>query len=152
MGDFSFQTLTVWHWLIAAVLLMILEVFAPGAFFLWLGVAAGVVGLLMFVLPLPWWLQWLLFSVVSVASIVGWRWYKSRHPDDDPYPTLNKRGLAIVGRQFTLIEPIVNERGKVNVDDSLWKVKGPNLPAGTTVVVREVEGTLLIVEPLDASA
>ncbi len=148
--DTVLQSLTVWHWLIAAVVLMILEVFAPGAFFLWMGVAAGTVGLLMFAIPLPWWLQWLLFSVLSIASIVGWRWYKQNNPDEEPYPTLNRRGEAMVGRQFTLSEPIVNERGKVNVDDSIWKVKGPNLPAGTTVVVREVDGTLLVVEALNA--
>ena len=28
--------LDYWHWLILAIVLMILEVFAPGAFFLWL--------------------------------------------------------------------------------------------------------------------
>ena len=142
------QNLTPMHWLIGAMVLMILEVFAPGSFFLWSGVAAGVVGLLLFAIPLPWWLQWLLFSVLSIATIVGWRWYKKNHPDDEPYPNLNQRGQAMVGRQFTLAEPIVNERGKVNVDDSIWKVKGPNLPAGTTVVVREVDGTLLVVEAL----
>lgn len=144
------ENLTASQWLIGAVVLMILEVFAPGAFFLWLGVAAGVVGLLMYAVPLPWWLQWLLFSALSIASIVGWRWYKKNNPDDEPYPTLNQRGQAMVGRQLTLVEPIVNERGKVNVDDSLWKVKGPNLPSGTTVVVRAVEGTLLVVEALDS--
>ncbi|MEM6640507.1 MAG: NfeD family protein [Pseudomonadota bacterium] len=142
------QELTVWHWLIGTMVLMILEVFAPGAFFLWLGVAAGAVGLLMIAVPLPWWLQWLLFSVLSLFSIVGWRWYKKNNPDEETHPTLNRRGLALVGRQITLAEPIVNQRGRVRVDDSLWKVKGPDLAAGTTVRVSEVEGTLLVVEPI----
>ncbi|MFK8015981.1 MAG: NfeD family protein [Gammaproteobacteria bacterium] len=142
--------MTYWHWLIAAVVLIILEVFAPGAFFLWMSVAAGVVGLLLAVVPMPWYLQWLLFCVLSVASIFGWRAYKRANPDQDPYPNLNQRGQSLVGRRFTLSEPIVNERGKVNVDDSLWKVRGPDTPVGGVVVVLQVEGTELVVEPYQA--
>jgi len=37
------EQLTYWHWFILAALLIILEVFAPGAFMLWIGIAAGVV-------------------------------------------------------------------------------------------------------------
>ncbi len=29
-----------WHWWIAAILFLVLETFAPGAIFLWMGVAA----------------------------------------------------------------------------------------------------------------
>lgn len=144
-----FQTMTFVHWLIAAIVLFILEVFAPGAFFIWLGVAAGFVGLLHAAIPLSWQLQWVLFCVLSVGTIVGWRAYKRRYPDVEAYPNLNRRGRSLVGRRFTLVEPIVDERGKVNVDDSIWKVRGPDLPAGTAVVVREVEGTLLVVEAAD---
>ena len=143
--------LTSWHWMIAAVVLIILEVFAPGAFFLWMSVAAAVVGALMVVLPIPWYLQWLLFCVLSVSSIFAWRAYKKAHPDVDTYPNLNKRGQSLVGRRFTLSEPIVNERGKVSVDDSLWKVRGPDTPAGGVVVVLRVEGTELVVEPYQAT-
>ncbi|MFK7885870.1 MAG: NfeD family protein [Gammaproteobacteria bacterium] len=134
------------HWIIAGVVLFIFEVFAPGAFFLWLGVAAAVVGALLALVPVPWEMQWLLFCVLSVGSIFGWRAYKRRNPDVEAYPNLNQRGRSLVGRRFTLADPISDERGKVNVDDSIWKVRGPDLPAGTVVVVREVEGTLLVVE------
>lgn len=144
-----FQTMTPVHWLIAGVVLFILEVFAPGAFFIWLGVAAAVVGAVLAVLPISWQVQWLLFCVLSIGTIVGWRAYKNRYPDEDPYPNLNQRGQSLIGRRFTLSEAIVDERGKVNVDDSIWKVRGPDLPAGTAVVVREVEGTLLVVEAVD---
>jgi hypothetical protein len=49
------EHINYWHWFIAAVVLIVLEVFAPGAFFLWLGVAAGTVGLVLVVLPSTGW-------------------------------------------------------------------------------------------------
>lgn len=45
------EQLEFWHWWIGAVLLAIIEIFAPGAFFIWLGAAAAVVGFVMLALP-----------------------------------------------------------------------------------------------------
>jgi membrane protein implicated in regulation of membrane protease activity len=141
-----FENLTVWHWLIAATVLLILEAFAPGAIFLWLGVAAAVVGILMALIPMSWQVQLVLFAILSIASSVGWRYYrKGRLPETDQ-PTLNRRGHQYVGRVFTLHQPIVNGTGKVKVDDSTWKVVGKDLEAGAQVKVVDVDGVLLMVE------
>ena len=86
-----FENMTVWHWLIGAGILLILEVAAPGAVFLWMGVAAAAVGLLLAVLPLAWQVQWILFAVLSIGSVFGWRAYKRARPDIEEYPTLNQR-------------------------------------------------------------
>ena len=138
---------TVWHWLIAAVVLMILEVLAPGAFFLWLGVAAAVVGVLLALIPvIPWQVQVLLFSVLSVASVIGWRAWRQKHPQESEAPTLNRRGMQYVGRIFTLSEAIVNGVGKVKVDDTTWRVAGPDLEQGANIRVVDVEGTVFTVE------
>ena len=40
MSEFL-EGLEFWHWLVLGVVLAIIEVFAPGAFFLWLGISAG---------------------------------------------------------------------------------------------------------------
>jgi membrane protein implicated in regulation of membrane protease activity len=139
-----------WHWWIAAVVLMIVEVFLPGAFFLWLGIAAGVVGLVLLVFPATAWeIQFLVWSVLSVGAVVGWRLYLRRHPIKTDRPTLNRRGEQYIGRHFTLEEPIVNGLGKIRVDDSTWKIEGPEeLPAGRKIQVTDVEGTVLKVEPI----
>jgi membrane protein implicated in regulation of membrane protease activity len=142
--------LTVWHWLIAAVVLMIMEVLAPGAFFLWLGVAAAVVGLLLAVIPvMTWQVQVLLFSVLSVASVIGWRAWRQKHPVETESPTLNRRGMQYVGRVFTLSEAIVNGVGKVYVDDTTWRVSGPDLEVGANIKVIDVDGTVFRVEAVD---
>lgn len=141
------EQLTYWHWLILAALLIILEVFAPGAFLLWIGVAAGVVGAALYVTPdMAWEYQLLLFSVAAVGSILLWRSYGSRHPVRSDEPTLNRRGAQYIGRVFTLDTPIVNGIGKIRVDDSTWKIEGNDCPAGARVKVVGIDNTVLKVE------
>ncbi|HHH43040.1 MAG TPA: NfeD family protein [Gammaproteobacteria bacterium] len=138
------ETLGHWHWWILAAALIILEVFAPGAFFLWLGIAAVAVGGVVYLYPaMEWEYQLLLFSVLSVISIVIWRRYFRTSPADTDQPNLNRRGEQYVGRVFTLKEPVVDGIGKIRVDDSTWKVRGEDCPAGTQVEVTGVDGTIL---------
>ena len=44
--------------------------------------------------------------------------------------------------------PIVDGRGRLKVDDTVWLVEGPDLPAGTRVEVTGVDNTLLRVTQL----
>jgi membrane protein implicated in regulation of membrane protease activity len=141
------QHLTYWHWFILAAILVILEVFAPGAFMLWIGIAAGVVGAVLYLVPaLTWEFQFILFSVASVGSIVAWRAFRQAHPVVTDEPTLNRRGAQYIGRVFTLDAPIVNGIGKIRVDDSTWKIEGADCPAGTKVRVAGIDNTVLKVE------
>ncbi len=141
------ENLAYWDWFIAAVALVILEVFAPGAVFLWLGIAAGVVGGIVFFAPdLDWKLQFALFAVLSVVSIVASRRYLKRRPIETDHPQLNKRGERYVGREFVLEEALAGGRGRMKVDDTTWRVAGPDLPAGAKVRVTEVQGATLHIE------
>ena len=140
--------LTWWSWWIAALALAILEVFAPGAVFLWLGVAAGLVGLILFAVPeLDWHWQLVLFAVLSVASVVVGRPLVRRRLQTSDHPTLNRRAEAHIGRTFTLDEPIAGGRGRIKVEDTTWKVEGPDLPVGARVRVAGADGATLRVEP-----
>jgi hypothetical protein len=142
-----FGQLDFWHWWILGVGLGIIEIVAPGAFFLWLGVSAAATGFVLLIFPaLEWEGQFLIFAVLSVASIVGWRVYLKRHPTATEQPMLNRRGEQYVGRTFTLGEPVVNGIGKIRVDDSTWKVEGGDMPAGTQIRVTGVEGTVFRIE------
>jgi len=139
--------LNSWHWGIIAVILIILEVFAPGAFMIWLGVAAAVVSLVMLVFPdITWQTQFIIFAVLSVASIYAWRLYARKNPPTSDQPTLNMRGEQYVNRTFTLEEPVVNGQGKIKVDDSTWKIEGADCESGTKVRVTGVDGVVLKVE------
>ncbi len=70
-----------WHWWVAALALIIVEALAPGAIFLWLGVSAAVVGAILLAAPeLAWEYQVLIFAVLSVGAVIGWRAYHKSHP------------------------------------------------------------------------
>lgn len=139
--------LEFWHWMILGLGLAVIEVLVPGTFFLWLGIAAGLTGLALLALPgLGWEYQLIVFGVLSVASVAGWRFYLTRRPIQTDDATLNRRGEQYVGRVFTLVEPIADGRGTVRVGDSNWRADGPDLPAGARVRVTGVAGTVLKVE------
>ena len=143
MGEFLSRA-EFWHWWVLALILLALEVAAPGTFFLWLAIAAGVVGVIVLILPdLYWQVQVLLFAVLGVAAVGAWRLYAKRLPQSSDDPTLNRRGEQYVGQVFHLTEAIVDGRGRMKVADTIWRVAGPDLPAGAKVRVVGVEGTVL---------
>ena len=136
-----------WHWWVIGIVLIILELFAPGAFFLWMGIAAGIVGVILLISPdMGWQYQFIIFAIVSVVSIVVWRSYLRKHPTETDKPTLNMRGEQYVGREFTLVEPVVNGVGKIKVDDTMWKIEGKDCETGTKVKVSRTDGAVLKVE------
>lgn len=143
------DSIDFWHWLILGVVLVVLEVFAPGAFFLWMGVAAFIVGLILWALPdMGWETQLLLFAIISVVSIALWRIRLRKHPTESEEPSLNARTQEYVGRVFTLTEAIENGYGKIHVDDAYWTVAGPDSATGTKVKVISAAGLILNVEPV----
>src|SRR5215472_2053851 len=129
-----FTTLGTWNWLIFGFILMALELSAPGVFLFWLGLAALLVGLVSFALHPSWQTQLLMFAVFALAAVPLWRRLaKSDRRTGNPF--LNRRAAALVGRVFTLEKPIVNGFGTVKVDDTIWRVAGPDAPAGSRVRV-----------------
>lgn len=136
-----------WYWLIFGAVLFTLEMFIPGAVFLWFGFGAAITGLVFWLSPdlgLAW--QLLIFSTTSLLSLYAWR--KSRFFRNPPStePELNNRLLSQIGKHYVLNEPIVRGSGSVRIGDSAWRVRGADLPAGTRVEVVGVEGIILLVE------
>ncbi|HEY9032146.1 MAG TPA: NfeD family protein [Kangiella sp.] len=151
-----FLQIEYWHWLVFGLVLLILEIFAPGAILLWFGVGALVVGVLQLLMPgvMPPEVQWLVFSLISVASLVLWKRYAKKHKldQDDDSGSLNQRSKSLIGREFNLSNAIVNGVGKVRVGDSYWRVEGPDLPEGNKVKVVGFEGATLKVEAVNPEA
>jgi membrane protein implicated in regulation of membrane protease activity len=141
-----FSTLGTWNWLIFGFILMALELIAPGVFLFWLGLAALLVGLVSFVLHPSWQSQLLMFAAFAVAAVPLWRRLsRSNREASQSNPYLNRRAAALVGRVFTLEKPIIDGSGTVRVDDTIWRVAGPDAPAGSRVKVVQADGANLTV-------
>lgn len=136
-----------WHWWILGVALGVAELFVPGIFFIWVGAAAAATGVVVLVIPgLDWKIQVLVAAALSVLSALAGRRVYGRDGRRTDHPALNRRGEQYVGQVFTLAEPIVNGAGRLHVADTMWKVSGPDCPAGTRVTVVGAEGVVLRVE------
>jgi len=139
-------SLGYWNWFIAAVVLFLIEIVAPGSFMMWLGLAALLVGLISLAVDWSWQAQLIAFAVFAVAAIPAWRHFarKVEPPVDRPF--LNRRAEGYVGRVFTLDKPIIDGIGTIRIDDTVWRVSGPDCPAGSRVKIARAEGADLKVE------
>jgi membrane protein implicated in regulation of membrane protease activity len=144
MFDISF-----WTWLSLAAVLIILEITTPIYYFLWVGMTAAVVGIITWIFPelsLAW--QLLLFSVLSICSVVIGRAYIKSGMEEVEASQLNRRAEQYLDRVFTLDHAIVNGEAKQRLDGLTWKIMGPDCKAGATVrVVAIHQKAALIVEP-----
>jgi membrane protein implicated in regulation of membrane protease activity len=133
-----------WVWVLAALALLAVEVLTPGGFFvLFFGLGALVVGLLVAVgFGGPAWAQWLMFSVLSVASLVLFRgrlveYFKAG------------QGLSVgveplVGAAAVLLDDLApGAIGKAELRGTVWTVRSHDalaLARGRRVRVETVEG------------
>ena len=144
-----------WGWLIIGLFLMGAELLGVDAAFylIFVGSAAIAVGLLgMFGLTLPVWGQWLLFSVLALASMVLFR--------EKVYKRI--RGGA-PGYGNTLIGEIVTVSGdlqpggesRVSLRGSMWtaiNTGDQSIPAGAKAKVAAAEGMTLMIQLLPGSS
>ncbi|GBE09118.1 inner membrane protein YbbJ [bacterium BMS3Bbin11] len=146
--DFSMlEDIVYWNWLVLAVVLVTVEILVAGTFFLWMAISALAVGLVLLVLPsITWQTQLTLFAIFSIVSIILSRIWLAKHHRDELPSTLNRRGSQYIGRHFTLTDPIVDGVGRLNIDDTVWRVSGPDLDSGAQVIVEGMEGTILRVK------
>lgn len=143
---FGIEAITFWHWWILAAVLLIIEVVSPAAFFIWIGLAAGLVGLALWVFELSWQMQLLLFAVLSVACVVlGRAWFK-RNPIETDKPNLNRKGQSLIGKVFEVEQAIEHGTGRIRVGDSTWKASGPDTAVGEKVRVVGIDSAVLAVE------
>lgn len=138
-----------WGWIIAGLVLLGLELVIPGGGFLvWLGIAGIITGLLVFIQPMDWPWQWLVFAVLGLASVFAWlRWSRSRKAADDQ-PFLNRRADRYVGHEAVLDQPIIAGFGRLALGDTVWRISGPDLPVGQRIRVVGNDGPVLRVEPV----
>ena len=132
-----------WWWLLAAALLGILEIFAPGIFLIWIAVAAGITGIIAALLPIALPFELAIFGLLAMAAVYSGRRYYERNPVASDDPMLNDRTARLIGQSVTVVTAIEDGEGRVKVGDSVWTARGPDAPAGTRMTVAGADGTCL---------
>lgn len=136
-----------WLWLSLGGLLLIAEMLGTGGYLLWSGVAAAIVGTLVWLFPgIAWEWQGVLFAIlVIVVAYLWWYWLRARASANDG-AQLNQRNRQLIGTRATLTEPLHNGVGRINIGDGSWRARATqDLPAGAEVEVIAVEGTTLVI-------
>ena len=138
-----------WSWWVLGLVLLALELVLPGFVLIWFGLAAIVVGVV--ALVVDWSVQTLalIWAAASIAFLLAGRRFFLKDAGRSPEPLLNDRAGRLVGRVYTLSEPLGENGGTLRIDDGVWRITGPLLPAGAKVVVQGVEGTVLVVRPAE---
>ena len=138
----------LWTWFIIGLVLLLAELLISGVFVMWLGISAIAVGLIDLLAPMSWQMEITLFAILSVVFLAAgrpfvMRWLKT-HSEQ---PNLNQRNREFIGKAYMLQNPITGGTGTLSINDTIWRVRGPDTPAGQWVTVTGVDGMDLIVEP-----
>ena len=137
-------------WLILGVLLLVLEVVTGTTYILWPAVAALIVGVIVFILPLAWEMQFLLFFILSaILLVVGHKYVRPKMKGGEP-SDLNDRARTMVGMRVKAVADFETGLGRVQVGDTQWRasIVDGNPAAGAELRVLSVKGTTLQVEPV----
>jgi membrane protein implicated in regulation of membrane protease activity len=138
-----------WHWLVLGLLLIALEMAASGGFYIiFFGVAAVLISLMAALgAQLPVWVELLLFSALSVGSLVFFRSPLMR------WLNIGGAGVdvdSLVGETAVAQQDMAPDGiGRVELRGSSWSARNSGatlLPAGRRCIVVRVERLMLIVE------
>ena len=139
-----------WVWMILAAICIVAEIFTAGFFILWFGVGALAAGLLSLLgLGAGW--QWAAFVVVSGVLFAVSRRFAERFTKQQP-PGIGAD--RFIGKQGLVLEKISNREntGRVRIDKEEWRADsetGEDIPKGERVEVTRVDGTHMVVKPLE---
>ena len=143
--DFLIE-LQPWHWLILTFLLLGLEALGASGFLLGSAIASSLLALLLWLGPeLSWAWQVAIFAFLSLVCSLGyWKVFRRVNNQSD-YPELNNRAAQLVGRVQQLDQDLPAGQGKIQVGDTLWKVRADEpLSQGDHVEIVAYEGMTLI--------
>jgi hypothetical protein len=141
--------MTWWMWLVGGLLLIVLEVATPSGFFiLFFGLAALTVGILSrLALVEAGWLQWSLFTALSVVYLLLFRGRLQARVQVPPPPPVDSLVGVLAIAQERVAPGVV---GRVEVRGSAWSARNSSdvtLEAGQRCKVVSVDGLLLTVVP-----
>ena len=136
-------------WLIAGLVLLILELFTTTFFLMWIAVAAFIAAGAAYLTD-PVWIEWAVFAVAGVVLLILTRpLARSIHGS----VTLPSNVDRLVDAKAYVLQIIDNDHntGRVRIESDEWRARstGERIPEGEYVIVKRVEGASLIVAPIE---
>jgi membrane protein implicated in regulation of membrane protease activity len=146
------DSLTIWHWLTLAVVLLVLELLSGTTYLLWPFVAAVIVGLgLASPIHFGWQVQLITFAAITgVLTLAGDKFVAKRWLKSDR-PMLNVRAEQLRGEKVIAAAAFVAGAGRVRLADSVWEAEIDGAEAvaeGAVLEVVGLDGTTLKVRAL----
>jgi membrane protein implicated in regulation of membrane protease activity len=140
-----------WYWWAAALLLLGMEILVPGTYFLWMAVAAVIIGNLMLAFPETGIAaQIAIFAILSmIAILIGRKYFRNTHYQSEQ-PLLNQRAVQHLGQTAILVQPLSNGEGRIKIGGTFWRVRGPDAAQGSIVKIIDTDGMTLFVELIDS--
>jgi membrane protein implicated in regulation of membrane protease activity len=141
--------MTWWGWIIAGAILLGAELtFVNAQFYLvFVGSAAILVGLATIALPLAAWVQWALFAVLAIVSMVTFR-SRIYHRFNQAWP---KVGAGPAGGLITLqVSLAAGESCQAEYGGTFWTVRNDSdtpIPSGSRARITRVQDLTLLVRP-----
>lgn len=138
-----------WYWLLMGLVLAAAEAILPGGFYLlFFGIAALVVGALVGVgIVQTEWLEWLLFSILTVVLLLLFRGPLLRTTKRVPSHTVN----TLVGESTIVLDDLLpGHTGKAELRGTTWTTRNDgfsSLSKGQRAIVTKVDGLMLWVRP-----
>jgi inner membrane protein len=91
MADWLDTISTHWFWLSLGLILGVAEMVAPGFFLIWLGLAAIIVGVLDYFLPIAVPFQVAMFAILSVLTVFAGKKFLTDNPIESTDPKFSTR-------------------------------------------------------------
>lgn len=145
-----FQSMT-FAWLMAMVILLIVEAIVPGLVSIWFAIGA-LAGLIAALLKAPVWLQVALFVAVSLAALILTRPLVKEYVNSR---TVKTNADAVIGKECVITQKVDNimGTGAAKVDGKEWTARSADdavcFEKGGRARVESIEGVKLIIRPLD---
>ncbi|MDO4430242.1 MAG: NfeD family protein [Lonepinella koalarum] len=142
------MTWTLWHWLILGFGLLIAEIFMPGVFLLWWGIAGIITAGLTALFPqISLTIMAIGYAILSaILSLLWWKYQHNKDLADDKKSLLNQRDHAMLGQIGIVQEIADNGIGRGKFADTTWRIQGENLQPNDRIEVVSAIGITLIVE------
>ena len=135
-------------WLIAMVILLVVEAMVPGLISIWFAIGS-LAALISALFHAPVWLQLVWFFAISILTLVLTRPFVKKYVNSRVTPT---NADVVIGKDAVVTERIDNlhAQGAVMLDGKVWTARTEKeqvtVEAGETVRVLRIEGVKLIVE------